>query len=140
MEYQKGGRPSINEGLEDEIVVLLVFSKGKGEEDASERAERLPSIPFSEPLDARVNFMYLNSKSLGSTRIGNLLDQDDMNHLGTNPQLLPIAFILGWFDKGTDALTSHAEIEQENQTINFSGTAAQKLAQKKAITRLRITH
>src|SRR3712207_9280830 len=83
--------------------------------------------------------MYLDVKSLVSTGVGNLLDADDMNNFGSNPHLLPDAFTLGWFDKDTGAPASDAEIEQEYQTVKFSGTAFATLAQKEAITRLRIT-
>jgi hypothetical protein len=96
-------------------------------------------IPFSEPLEGRVRFMYLDVKSLVSTGVGNLLDTDDPSNFGSNPHLLPDAFTLGWFDKDTGAPASNAEIEQEYQTVKFSGTALLPLPQKEAITRLRIT-
>ena len=95
-------------------------------------------IPFSEPLEGRVRFMYLDVKSLVSTGVGNLLDADDMNNFGSNPHLLPDAFALGWFDKDSGAPASNGEIEQEYQTVKFSGTAMAPLSQKEAITRLRI--
>lgn len=88
-------------------------------------------IKFNEPLEGRVRFMYLDIKSLVSTGVGNLIEQ--------NGQLRPEAFTLGWFDKTTGAVASNAEIQQEYQTVKFSGTALQTLAQKEAITRLRIT-
>jgi hypothetical protein len=50
-----------------------------------------------------------------------------------------VAFTLGWFDKTTGTVASDAEIQQEYQTVKLSGTALQTLAQKEAITRLRIT-
>lgn len=96
-------------------------------------------IPFNEPLEGRVRFMYLDVKSLVSTGVGNLLDADDPSHFGSNAHLLPDAFTLGWFDKDSGAVASNAEIQQEYQTVKFSGTALQSLAQKEAITRLRIT-
>ena len=96
-------------------------------------------IRFNEPLEGRVRFMYLDIKSLVSTGVGNLLDAADPNHFGSNPQLLPDAFTLGWFHKTTGAQASRAEIEQEYRTVKFSGTATATLAQKEAITTLRIT-
>ncbi|KPC64245.1 peptidoglycan-binding domain-containing protein [Streptomyces chattanoogensis] len=96
-------------------------------------------IPFSEPLEGRVRFMYLDVKSLVSTGVGNLLDADDASHFGTNPHPLPDIFTLPWFDKTTHATASHTEIEAEYQTVKFSGTAFATLTQKEAITRLRIT-
>jgi hypothetical protein len=57
----------------------------------------------------------------------------------SNTHLLPDAFTLGWFDKNTDAPASDVEIEQEYQTVKFSGTALKTTGQKEAITRLRIT-
>jgi hypothetical protein len=60
--------------------------------------------------------------------------------LRSNPHLLPDAFTLGWFDKNTDAPASDAQIEQEYQTVKFSGTALKTTGQKEAITRLRITY
>jgi hypothetical protein len=42
--------------------------------------------------------MYLDVKSLVSTGIGNLLDADHPNNVGSNPHLLPDAFMLEWFD------------------------------------------
>jgi|SRR5215218_8125514 len=97
-------------------------------------------IPFNEPLEAREPYMYLDSKSLVSTGIGNPIEEDDMVNFGTNPQLKPIAFTLGWFCQTTNALASNAEIEQEYQKVKFSGTANQTLEQKKAITQLRISN
>lgn len=95
-------------------------------------------IPFNEPLEGRVHFMYLDVKSLVSTGIGNLLDADDPNNFGSNPQLLADAFSLGWFDRNTGAPASDEEIRQEYRTVKFSETAFATLAQKEAITRLRI--
>jgi len=88
-------------------------------------------IKFNQPLEGRVRFMYLDIKSLVSTGIGNLIEE--------NGHLLPEAFTLGWFDKTTGAVASNAEIQQEYQKVKMSGTALQTLAQKEAITRLRIT-
>jgi hypothetical protein len=96
-------------------------------------------LPFSEPLEGRVRFMYLDVKSLVSTGVGNLLDADNPAQFGSNPQLLPDAFGLGWFDKDTSAVAGPAEIQQEYDTVKFSGTALQPLSQKEAITRLRIS-
>jgi hypothetical protein len=94
-------------------------------------------IPFNEPLEGRVHFMYLDVKSLVSTGVGNLLDADDPTSFGSTPQLLADAFTLGWTDKDTGA--GAGEIQQEYQTVKFSGTALAALPQKEAITRLRIT-
>jgi hypothetical protein len=44
---------------------------------------------FSEPLEGRLNVMYLDIKSLESTGVGNLLDADDPEHFGTRPVPLP---------------------------------------------------
>jgi hypothetical protein len=95
-------------------------------------------IAFNTPLEARVRFMYLDSKSLVTTGIGNLLDADSADNFGTNPQLQPFAFDLGWFDKDSAVAASKAEIAQEYQTVKFSGTAMQPLPNREAITRLRI--
>jgi hypothetical protein len=59
-------------------------------------------FPFSEPLEGRVRFMYLDVKSLVSTGVANLLDADNPGSSGSNPHLLPDAFTLVWFDKVTD--------------------------------------
>lgn len=96
-------------------------------------------LPFNEPLEGRVRFMYLDVKSLVSTGVGNLLDADDPDHFGSNPHPLPDIFTLNWFDKNTDAPAGQAEIEHEYQTVKFSGTASVSLAQKEAVTRLRIS-
>jgi hypothetical protein len=96
-------------------------------------------IAFNTPLEARVPFMYLDSKSLVTTGIGNLLDADSADNFGTNPQLQPFAFDLGWFDKDSAVAASKAEIAQEYQTVKFSGTANKPLRpDREAITRLRI--
>jgi hypothetical protein len=96
-------------------------------------------IPFTEPLEGRVPFMYLDVKSLVSTGVGNLLDADSGEHFGTNPQPLPDIFTLEWFDRNTNAIASNSEIEEEYRTVKFSGTAFASLSQKEAITRLRIS-
>ncbi|WP_406429963.1 hypothetical protein, partial [Streptomyces sp. NBC_00631] len=70
-------------------------------------------IPFNAPLEGRVQFMYLDIKSLVSTGVGNLLDADDPQHFGTNPNPLPDIFTLGWHDKDTLAPATRAEILQE---------------------------
>jgi hypothetical protein len=96
-------------------------------------------LPFSEPLEGRVRFMYLDVKSLVSTGVGNLLDVDDPRHFGSNPHPLPDTFGLGWFDKDTGVAADQPEIESEYQTVKFSGTALEPLPRKERITRLRIT-
>lgn len=95
-------------------------------------------IRFSEPLEGRVRFMYLDVKSLVSTGIGTLLDADDPNQFGSNPNPLPDIFTLGWFDKSSGDIATHDEIEQEYKNVKFSGTALAPLARKEIITRLRI--
>jgi hypothetical protein len=96
-------------------------------------------IAFNTPLESRVPFMYLDSKSLVTTGIGNLLDADSRENFGTNAQLQPFAFNLGWFDKDSHANASPPEITQEYQTVKFSGTANKPLRpDREAITRLRI--
>ncbi|MFF0476588.1 hypothetical protein [Streptomyces sp. NPDC004284] len=67
-------------------------------------------IPFSAPLEGRVQFMHLDVKSLVSTGVGNLLDADDPQHFGTNPKPLPDIFTLEWYDKDTLAPATRAEI------------------------------
>ena len=86
-------------------------------------------LQFDEPLEGRVHFMYLDVKSLVSTGVGNLLDQDDPNHFGAYPQPLPGIFTLDWRDKNTDSPASSAEILQEYQTVKFSGTAFLPISQ-----------
>jgi hypothetical protein len=100
---------------------------------------RAAFLPFSEPLEARIHFMYLDVKSLVSTGVGNLLDADDMQHFGTNPTPLPDIFTLDWFDKDTHQPASREEIEAEYRTVKFSGTSHASTAQKEQITRLRIS-
>ncbi|MFJ2775243.1 peptidoglycan-binding protein [Kitasatospora sp. NPDC087315] len=95
-------------------------------------------IPFTEPLEGRVHFMYLDIKSLVSTGVGNLLDADDPSNLGSNAHLLPDAFTLNWVDKNSGASAAHADIEQEYQTVKSSGTSHALLPQKEAVTTLRI--
>ncbi|MBT2393404.1 peptidoglycan-binding protein [Streptomyces sp. ISL-1] len=97
-------------------------------------------IPFNEPLEGRVQFMYLDVKSLVSTGVGNLLDADDPSLFGSNPQPLPDIFTLNWLDKNSGSTAGRAEITDEYQTVKFSGTAFASLAEKEAITRLRITN
>ncbi|MET8136209.1 peptidoglycan-binding domain-containing protein [Streptomyces sp. NPDC005251] len=97
-------------------------------------------LPFNEPMEGRVRFMYLDVKRLVSTGVGNLLDADDPGDFGSNPQPLPDIFTLGWFDKTTTAAADSAEIGAEYQHVKFSGTASKPLLpDKEAITRLRIT-
>ncbi|MER6185215.1 peptidoglycan-binding domain-containing protein [Streptomyces sp. NPDC001652] len=97
-------------------------------------------LPFSEPLEGRLNFMYLDVKSLVSTGVGNLLDADDPDDFGSNPVPLADIFTLGWFDKDSFAQAANAEISAEYTTVKFSGTAFSSIPQKKAITRLRISN
>src|SRR5262249_1550380 len=78
---------------------------------------RTAFLPFSEPLEARVPFMYLDIKSLVSTGVGNLLDADSSEHFGTSPNPLPDIFTLGWFDKGTLTPAGHEEIEEEYRKV-----------------------
>jgi hypothetical protein len=85
-------------------------------------------LPFTIPLEGKVNFMYLDVKSLVSTGIGNLLEQND--------QPLPDTFSLDWSDKITHIPASQDQIAEEWQTVNNSGTALASLAQKEAITHL----
>ncbi|MEV0536732.1 peptidoglycan-binding protein [Kitasatospora sp. NPDC050463] len=96
-------------------------------------------VPFSEPLEGRVRFMYLDVKSLVSTGVGNLLDADDPDDFGSNPHPLPDIFTLDWLDKVTQVSADHAGIEQEYRTVKFSGTATASLTRKEEITSLRIT-
>ena len=96
-------------------------------------------FPFTIPLEGRVNFMYLDVKSLVSTGIGNLLDADSSEHFGTNPTPLPDIFTLNWTNVNTGALASNPEISAEYTRVKFSGTSHATLAQKEAITTLRIT-
>ncbi|WP_046732020.1 peptidoglycan-binding protein [Streptomyces humi] len=100
---------------------------------------RAAFLPFSEPLEARVHFMYLDVKSLVSTGVGNLLDADDSERFGTNPNPLPDIFTLGWFDKDTSVPAGRDEIEDEYRKVKFSGTNLAPLGQKQQITRLRIS-
>ncbi|WP_030186294.1 hypothetical protein [Streptomyces sp. NRRL S-813] len=94
-------------------------------------------IQFNEPLEGRVHFMYLDVKGLVSTGVGNLLDADDPDHVGTNPSPLPEIFTLNWIDKNTHEAADDATILGEYRTVKSSGTAHATLAQKEAITHLR---
>ncbi len=85
-------------------------------------------LPFTIPLEGKVNFMYLDVKSLVSTGIGNLLEQND--------QPLPDTFTLDWADKVTHVPASQADVSEEWETVNNSGTALASLAQKEAISHL----
>ncbi|MGW2834972.1 hypothetical protein [Streptomyces sp. NPDC001286] len=96
-------------------------------------------LPFNEPLEGRVHFMYLDVKRLVSTGVGNLLDADDPNSFGSNPQPLPDAFTLGWFDKSSMAVADGTQILAEYNHVKFSHTAFASLQDKAAITQLRIT-
>ncbi|MFD7096781.1 peptidoglycan-binding domain-containing protein [Streptomyces xanthophaeus] len=100
---------------------------------------RAAFLPFSEPLEGRLHFMYLDVKSLVSTGVGNLLDADNPANFGSNPVPLADIFTLAWFDKDSSALASSTEIKAEYTKVKFSGTAFSTIAQKKAITRLRIS-
>ncbi|GHH80999.1 hypothetical protein GCM10018793_37490 [Streptomyces sulfonofaciens] len=94
-------------------------------------------LPFSQPLEGRTDFMYLDVKSLVSTGVGNLLDADDPAAFGSNPTPLADIFTLDWFDKDTLAPASREEVEAEYRTVKFSGTALAPLDAKRALTRLR---
>ncbi|MGW0844572.1 peptidoglycan-binding protein [Streptomyces sp. NPDC002787] len=96
-------------------------------------------LPFSEPLESRENFMYLDIKSLVSTGVGNLLDADNPESFGSNPRPLPDIFTLDWFDEQTGVAATRDEIEKEYQKVKFSGTARASIGEKKGITRLRIS-
>ncbi|WP_369395573.1 peptidoglycan-binding protein (plasmid) [Streptomyces sp. CG1] len=96
-------------------------------------------LPFNEPLEGRLNFMYLDIKSLVSTGVGNLLDADDPNNFGSNPVPLADIFTLGWFDKDSFVQADDSEINAEYTKVKFSGTAHSTIDEKKAITRLRIS-
>ncbi|MGW1987784.1 peptidoglycan-binding domain-containing protein [Streptomyces collinus] len=96
-------------------------------------------LPFSEPLEGRLNFMYLDVKRLVSTGVGNLLDADDPDVFGSNPVPLADIFTVDWFDKDTLAKADASEISHEYTKVKFSGTELSTVAQKKAITRLRIS-
>ncbi len=95
-------------------------------------------IAFNEPLEARVHFMYLDVKSLVTTGIGNLLDADSAEHFGSNPHLQEYAYNLGWFLPPAGPVATRDEIDQEYQTVKFSGTASASLDVKKNITHLRL--
>ncbi|MFD5299568.1 peptidoglycan-binding protein [Streptomyces mutabilis] len=97
-------------------------------------------IPFSTPLEGRVQFMYLDVLGLVSTGVGNLLDADDPQHFGTNPKPLPDIFTLAWYDKDTHDIATRAEVLQEYKTVKFSNTAHSTIGQKEAVTRLRISN
>lgn len=96
-------------------------------------------IPFSEPLEGRVRFMYLDIKSLVSTGVGNLLDADDPKHFGSNPSPLPDIYTINWLDKFSGVTASRSEILSEYTRVKFSGTAHKPLPEKEDITRLRVT-
>jgi hypothetical protein len=83
--------------------------------------------------------MYLDVKRLVSTGVGNLLDQDDPERFGSNPQPLPEIFTLGWSDKNTGVPANRDEILQEYRTVKFSNTANLPTPQRERITRLVIT-
>ncbi|MFJ7969543.1 peptidoglycan-binding protein [Streptomyces sp. NPDC096324] len=97
-------------------------------------------LPFSAPLEGRVQFMYLDVKSLVSTGVGNLLDADDPQQFGSNPKPLPDIYTLDWYDKGTLEPVSRGEILQEFKTVKFSNTSHATIGAKEAITRLRISN
>ncbi|MFE4703068.1 peptidoglycan-binding protein [Streptomyces sp. NPDC056738] len=97
-------------------------------------------LPFSAPLEGRVQFMYLDVKSLVSTGVGNLLDADDPEHFGSNLKPLPDIFTLDWYDKDTLEPASRSDILQEYRTVKFSNTAHATINAKEAITRLRISN
>jgi hypothetical protein len=97
-------------------------------------------LPFSEPLEGRLNFMYLDVKSLVSTGVGNLLDADNPDDFGSNPVPLSDIFALDWFDKDSFAQATNSQISAEYTKVKFSDTAFSTITQKKAITRLRISN
>ncbi|MEU0368953.1 peptidoglycan-binding domain-containing protein [Streptomyces sp. NPDC006283] len=96
-------------------------------------------MPFSKPLEGRLDFMYLDVKGLVSTGVGNLLDADNPSAPSSNPTPLPDIFTLDWFDKDTRVPADRAEIEEEYRKVKFSGTALATTDQKVAVTRLRIS-
>ncbi|WNO71565.1 peptidoglycan-binding domain-containing protein [Streptomyces sp. AM8-1-1] len=107
------------------------------EEPAMHQSVREAFMPFSKPLEGRLDFMYLDVKGLVSTGVGNLLDADDPSAFGSNPNPLPDIFTLDWFDKDTGVLADRAEIEEEYRKVKFSGTSLATTDQKGAVTRLR---
>lgn len=96
-------------------------------------------IPFNEPLEGRVRFMYLDIKNLVSTGVGNLLDADDPEHFGSNPSPLPDIYTINWLDKTSGAPASRSEILGEYTRVKFSGTAHASLQEKEKITRLKVS-
>ncbi|MFF3286771.1 peptidoglycan-binding protein [Streptomyces sp. NPDC003023] len=92
---------------------------------------------FSEPLEGRLNFMYLDIKSLVSTGVGNLLDADDPEHFGTRPVPLADIFTLDWSRNGVPA--GREEIEEEYRRVKFSGMAHATVEQKRQFAGLHIS-
>jgi hypothetical protein len=110
----------------------------RGRLKAMHESVRDSFISFSEPLEGRVRFMYLDVKRLVSTGVGNLLDADDAE-FGTNPSPLPDIYTLDWFDKTSGAPASRADILAEYARVKFSDTAQKSLPEKEKITRLQTT-
>jgi hypothetical protein len=94
---------------------------------------------FSQPLEGRLPFMYLDVKGLVSTGVGNLLDADDPGNFGSNPNPLPDIFTLDWSDKDSHEPAGRNEIEEEYRKVKFSGTAHATTGEKELFTRLRIS-
>jgi len=95
-------------------------------------------IAFTVPLEARVRFMYLDTRQLVTTGIGNLIDQDDPEHIGSRARLTSDAYDVGWMDgQGVPAGTER--IDGEYTLVKNSGTAGKPLPVREAITTLRIS-
>src|SRR6476469_6934719 len=95
---------------------------------------------FTEPLEGRVPFMYLDVKGLVTTGVGNLIDTDDPAHLFSNANLVPEAFGFDWRDRNTDAQAGQDEIQAEYTTVkNRQDLKNAAIGTKESITRLRLT-
>ncbi|MGW2559138.1 peptidoglycan-binding domain-containing protein [Streptomyces sp. NPDC001514] len=94
---------------------------------------------FTVPLEGRVRFMYLDSKQLVTTGIGNLLDADDPDAIGSRAYLQAYAYDLGWTFLAGGGNASHEQIDAEYDTVKASGTAELPIEEREAITRLRIS-
>ena len=95
---------------------------------------------FTEPLEGRVPFMYLDVKGLVTTGVGNLIDADDPTHLFSNANLVPEAFGFDWRDRNTDAQAGQAEIQAEYTTVkNRQDLKNAPTGTKETITQLRLT-
>lgn len=93
---------------------------------------------FTVPLEARVRFMYLDTRQLVTTGIGNLIDQDDPEHIGSRARLTADAYDLGWLD-GQGVPVGAERIDGEYKLVKESGTAGAPLPVREAITTLRIS-